>query len=167
MLLRTRSAALRFIPCCKIFCPKICDFPIQMNHSAVMELPPRNSISSAASGKALGPCRLRNQEKDNDDHFKIRPDRRDRGCGHRVAGIGPVVRSGSRQRQCGAVQLRPDRRADRHSRGSPANSGKVAARQNGLHAFAMVPRSAADGNSNDPALTGGGGTGYNEMLQRF
>jgi hypothetical protein len=44
---------------------------------------------------------------------------------------------------------------------------KIAARQNGLHAFAMVPRSAAQGNANDPALTGGGSAGYNEMLQRF
>jgi hypothetical protein len=49
----------------------------------------------------------------------------------------------------------------------PANPGKVAARRNGLHAFAMVPRGAADGSSNDPALTGGGSAGYNEMLQRF
>ena len=50
----------------------------------------------------------------------------------------------------------------------PANNpGKVAARQNGLHAFAMVPRGGADGNPNDPALTGGGSAGYNEMLQRF
>jgi hypothetical protein len=49
----------------------------------------------------------------------------------------------------------------------PANPGKVATRQNGLHAFAMVPRGGADGNSNDPALTGGGSAGYNEMLQRF
>ena len=48
-----------------------------------------------------------------------------------------------------------------------ANPGKVAARQNGLHAFAMVPRGGADGNANDPALTGGGSAGYNEMLQRF
>jgi hypothetical protein len=48
-----------------------------------------------------------------------------------------------------------------------SSRGKIAARQNGLHAFAMVPRSSADGNANDPALTGGGSTGYNEMLQRF
>jgi hypothetical protein len=45
--------------------------------------------------------------------------------------------------------------------------GKIAARLNGLHAFAMVPRGAADGNANDPALAGGGSAGYNEMLQRF
>jgi len=45
--------------------------------------------------------------------------------------------------------------------------GKIAARLNGLHAFAMVPRSAAQGNANDPALTGGGSAGYNEMLLRF
>jgi hypothetical protein len=48
-----------------------------------------------------------------------------------------------------------------------ANPGKAAARQNGLHAFAMVPRGGADGNSNDPALTGGGSAGYNQMLQQF
>jgi hypothetical protein len=45
--------------------------------------------------------------------------------------------------------------------------GKIAARRSGLHAFAMVPRGAADGNANDPALTGGGSAGYNEMLLRF
>ena len=48
-----------------------------------------------------------------------------------------------------------------------SSRGKIAARLNGLHAFAMVPRGAADGNANDPALTGGGSAGYNEMLQRF
>jgi hypothetical protein len=47
------------------------------------------------------------------------------------------------------------------------SQGKIAARLNGLHAFAMVPRDAAGGNANDPALTGGGSAGYNEMLQRF
>lgn len=59
--------------------------------------------------------------------------------------------------------------ASQNSQISVRQSGrdKIAARQNGLHAFAMVPRSAADGNSNDPALTGGGSAGYNEMLQRF
>jgi hypothetical protein len=31
----------------------------------------------------------------------------------------------------------------------------------------MVPRGSAAGNANDPALTGGGSAGYNEMLQRF
>ena len=49
----------------------------------------------------------------------------------------------------------------------PANPGKVAVRQNGLHAFAMVPRGGAGGNSNDPALTGGGSAGYNQMLQQY
>jgi hypothetical protein len=48
-----------------------------------------------------------------------------------------------------------------------ANPGKVAARRNGLHAFAMVPRGSANGNSNDPALTGGGSAGYNQMLEQF
>jgi hypothetical protein len=48
----------------------------------------------------------------------------------------------------------------------PGSQGKIAARRNGLHAFAMVPR-GAEGTANDPALTGGGSAGYNEMLQRF
>jgi hypothetical protein len=48
-----------------------------------------------------------------------------------------------------------------------SNQRKIAARQNGLHAFAMVPRGTAGGNANDPALTGGGSAGYNEMLERF
>ena len=62
----------------------------------------------------------------------------------------------------GPIAAQNDTVAVRH-----ANPGKVAARRNGLHAFAMVPRGSADGNSNDPALTGGGSAGYNEMLQRF
>jgi hypothetical protein len=49
----------------------------------------------------------------------------------------------------------------------PNNQGKVAARRNGLRAFAMVPRGSVAGSANDPALTGGGSAGYNEMLQRF
>jgi hypothetical protein len=44
---------------------------------------------------------------------------------------------------------------------------KVAGRQNGLRAFARVPGGSAGGDANDPALTGGGSAGYNEMLQRF
>ena len=43
---------------------------------------------------------------------------------------------------------------------------KSAARQNGLHAFAMVPRAPAGSSLDDPSLTGGGSTGYNEMLLR-
>src|ERR1700719_1057885 len=78
---------------------------LQVNHAAVMKFRHRNSISSAAGDRALGPCSLRNQEKDYDDHFKNGPDHRDRGGGHRIAGIGPVVRSRSWQRQCGGVQL--------------------------------------------------------------
>ena len=40
--------------------------------------------------------------------------------------------------------------------------------QNGLQAFAMAPRSGgAAFNSNDPAATGGGSLGYNEMLRIY
>ena len=45
-----------------------------------------------------------------------------------------------------------------------ANHGKIAARQSGLHAFAMVPSASLGSNPNDPALTGGGSLGYNQML---
>jgi hypothetical protein len=44
---------------------------------------------------------------------------------------------------------------------------KVAGRQNGLHSFARVPGGSAGGDSNDPALTGGGSAGYNQMLRQF
>jgi hypothetical protein len=44
---------------------------------------------------------------------------------------------------------------------------KIAARQSGLHAFAMVPGVAPGSNSNDPALTGGGSAGYNQMLLQY
>jgi hypothetical protein len=125
-----------------------------------MELRRGKAISSAASDKTLRPCWLRNQEKDHDHHFKTCPVGRDCGGGHRIAGLGPVVRSGSRQRYA-PIPAQNDTAAVRQSR------GKIAARLNGLHAFAMVPRGAAGGNANDPALTGGGSAGYNEMLQRF
>ena len=39
-----------------------------------------------------------------------------------------------------------------------------AVRPSGLHAFAMVPARGEAVNSNDPAATGGGSLGYNEML---
>ena len=44
---------------------------------------------------------------------------------------------------------------------------KIAVRQNGLHAFAMVPGPGSAFNSDDPAVTGGGSLGYNEMLRSF
>ncbi len=44
---------------------------------------------------------------------------------------------------------------------------KIAARRNGLHSFAMVPGAAAGSNANDPAQTGGGSTGYNQMLLQY
>ena len=47
------------------------------------------------------------------------------------------------------------------------NQGKIAARQSGLNAFAMVPSAAAGSHSNNPALTGGGSTGYNQMLLQY
>ncbi len=40
-------------------------------------------------------------------------------------------------------------------------------RQRGLNAFGMAPRHGARFNSNDPAATGGGSIGYNEMLRNY
>lgn len=44
---------------------------------------------------------------------------------------------------------------------------RMAARQNGLHAFAMVPGGRSDRDANDPALTGGGSLGYNANLLNY
>ena len=44
---------------------------------------------------------------------------------------------------------------------------KIAARQSGLHSFAMVPRAGAAFNSDSPENAGGGSLGYNEMLRIF
>jgi hypothetical protein len=44
---------------------------------------------------------------------------------------------------------------------------RTAARQNGLHAFARVPGTSSNSGSNDPAFTGGGSAGYNQMLQQY
>src|SRR5579863_8273481 len=40
-------------------------------------------------------------------------------------------------------------------------------RQNGLHAFASVPGTFLNSSSNNPAFTGGGSAGYNELLKQF
>ena len=59
----------------------------------------------------------------------------------------------------------------------PNNAGKVAVRQNGrnrfavsgttgLYDYAAVPFASGSDAANSPAATGGGSTGYNEMLLR-
>jgi hypothetical protein len=61
--------------------------------------------------------------------------------------------------------------------GQPSNAGKVAVRQtgharlavtgtNGLYDYAAVPFASGSDAANSPAATGGGSTGYNEMLLR-
>ncbi len=53
-----------------------------------------------------------------------------------------------------------------HQRGH----SKIAAPRSGFHSFAMVPggpRSPSGADSNDPALTGGGSAGYNQMLLQY
>ena len=49
----------------------------------------------------------------------------------------------------------------------PSVQHKNAARQNGLHAFAMVPRAPAASSVDDPSLTGGGSAGYNVMNRSY
>jgi hypothetical protein len=48
-----------------------------------------------------------------------------------------------------------------------SSHAKTAARQNGLHAFARVPATSSNSGSTDPASTGGGSAGYNQMLQQY
>ena len=47
------------------------------------------------------------------------------------------------------------------------SQAKTAARQKGLRAFARVPGASSNSGSNDPAFTGGGSAGYNQMLQQY
>ena len=51
-----------------------------------------------------------------------------------------------------------------------AQAGVHHVRRNGLHAYAMEPHSAPRArmpvDSDDPALTGGGSIGYNELLRQ-
>ena len=48
-----------------------------------------------------------------------------------------------------------------------SSRAKTAARQNGLRAFARVPGTSSNSRSNDPAISGGGSAGYNQMLQQY
>lgn len=45
--------------------------------------------------------------------------------------------------------------------------GTMTARRSGLSAFAMVPGTASGFNSSDPAVTGGGSLGYNQLLLQY
>src|ERR1700682_944559 len=47
-----------------------------------------------------------------------------------------------------------------------SSRARTATRQNGLHAFASVPGASSNSGSYDPASTGGGSAGYNQMLQQ-
>ena len=51
--------------------------------------------------------------------------------------------------------------------GRQNSHGKIAARRSGMHSFAMVPGPQTGPNSNDPANTGGGSLGYNQMLLQY
>ena len=47
------------------------------------------------------------------------------------------------------------------------HSGKSAAIQSGMRAYAAVPGFGSIGNSNAPQAAGGGSIGYNEMLRNY
>jgi hypothetical protein len=44
---------------------------------------------------------------------------------------------------------------------------KIAGRQSGLDAFAMVPGTSSATDSNSPAATGGGSEGYNQLVETY
>jgi hypothetical protein len=73
------------------------------------------------------------------------------------AGTGNVV-----QFSYAPIAPRNDQIAVRQGRRS-----ENVARQNGLHAFAMVPGARSGFDPNDPALTGGGSLGYNQNLLNY
>ena len=50
---------------------------------------------------------------------------------------------------------------------SASQRGQVAVGRSGLNAYAAGPGAALTGGSNDPALTGGGSVGYNQLLRTF
>jgi hypothetical protein len=56
---------------------------------------------------------------------------------------------------------------DYQTAAAPSVQHKSAARQNGLHAFAMVPRGSAGSTLDDPSFTGGGSAGYNVMNRSY
>jgi hypothetical protein len=66
-----------------------------------------------------------------------------------------------------AQHARQDYQQDYQAAAPPNGQHRSAARQNGLHAFAMVPRAPAASSLDDPSLTGGGSTGYNEMSRSY
>jgi opacity protein-like surface antigen len=49
----------------------------------------------------------------------------------------------------------------------PSAQHKSAGRQNGLHAFAMVPGAPAASSLDDPSFTGGGSIGYNQLSRSY
>ena len=54
------------------------------------------------------------------------------------------------------------------SESTAQQNNKIAGRQSGLDAFAMVPgTSSAATDSNSPAVTGGGSEGYNQLVETY
>jgi opacity protein-like surface antigen len=50
---------------------------------------------------------------------------------------------------------------------SSHSEGKFSVRQDAMLAYATAPFEGSVGNSNAPQATGGGSTGYNEMLRNY
>ena len=65
----------------------------------------------------------------------------------------------------GSASNRIERSIGHYTGDSTSQTAQRADRQDGLHAFAMVPgTTAAATNPNSPAATGGGSLGYNQEL---
>ena len=48
-----------------------------------------------------------------------------------------------------------------------SHQAKVRARHNGRQLYNMIPQNSSVRNSDDPALTGGGSIGYNQMIYNW
>jgi hypothetical protein len=132
-----------------------------------MELPRRHAISSAASDRAFGSCCIVTRRKTMTTIAKFAVI-----AAIAAAAIAAPASAQSFDPEIGSGNVVPFSYAPNSTQHDTVavrqgSQGKFAVRLNGLHAFAMVPRGAAGGDANDPALTGGGSAGYNQMLQQF
>jgi hypothetical protein len=133
-----------------------------------MEFRHRNSISSAAEDRAMGPCSLRDQGK-----TMITISRMALIAAIAAADIASPASAQSFDPEAGSGNV-----AGFSYVPSPAQNdefavpqschAKTAARRNGLHAFARVPGASSNSSSNQPAFTGGGSACYDDqMLQQY
>jgi hypothetical protein len=132
-----------------------------------MEFRHRNSISSAAGDRAMGPCSLRDQEK-----TMITISRMALIAAIAAAGIASPASAQSFDPEAGSGNVAgfsyaPSPAQNDEFAVRQSSHARTAARRNGLRAFATVPGTSSNSNSNNPAFTGGGSAGYDQMLQQY